>query len=37
MTRKVSEYFAAGAKQVWHHFPVTKSPKVFHFPTETAV
>ena len=34
MARKVSEYFASGARQVWHMFPETQIIIVFYSPTE---
>ena len=34
MARKVSEYFASGARQVWHMFPETQTITVFRSPTE---
>ena len=34
MTRKVGEYFASGARQVWHMFPETKTLIVFRSPTD---
>lgn len=33
MTRKVGEYFASGAQQVWHMFPETQTVKVFRSPS----
>ena len=35
MTRKVQEYFAGGAVQVWHVFPERQEVVVFTSPTET--
>src|SRR5439155_23476399 len=35
MNRKIEEYFAAGAQQVWHLFPETQQAKVYRSPTET--
>jgi len=35
MTRKVREYFDAGAEQVWHLFPEEQQVIVFTSPTET--
>lgn len=35
MTRKIEEYFDAGAKQVWHLFPETESLTVFTSPSDT--
>src|SRR5207253_8420969 len=35
MNRKIEEYFAAGAQQVWHQIPETQQAKVYHSPTET--
>jgi Uma2 family endonuclease len=34
MERKLREYFAAGAKQVWHMFPESQTVRVFTSPTE---
>ena len=34
MARKVEEYFASGAQQVWHLFPETKTLKVFRSPLD---
>lgn len=34
MERKLQEYFASGAKRVWHMFPETQTIKVFVSPTE---
>jgi Uma2 family endonuclease len=34
MARKVEEYFASGARQVWHLFPETQTLKVFRAPTD---
>ena len=36
MTRKVEEYFAAGAQQVWHLFPERQQAKVYRSPIEVA-
>ena len=36
MTRKVAEYFGAGAEQVWHLFPETKQVTVYFSPFDTA-
>jgi Uma2 family endonuclease len=36
MERKLREYFAAGAEQVWHLFPDTQQVTVFFSPSETA-
>lgn len=33
MARKVGEYFASGAKQVWHMFPETQTLIVFRAPS----
>jgi Uma2 family endonuclease len=33
--RKVGEYFASGARQVWHMFPDKQTLTVFDSPTET--
>ena len=35
MARKVREYFAGGAEQVWHIFPEVEQIVVFTSPTET--
>ena len=35
-TRKVAEYFGAGAEQVWHLFPDTKRVTVYYSPIHTA-
>ena len=35
MARKVREYFAGGAEQVWHIFPEAEQIVVFTSPTET--
>jgi Uma2 family endonuclease len=35
MTRKVAEYFATGAQQVWHLFPESMRARVYRSPTET--
>lgn len=35
MARKVEEYFASGAQQVWHMFPETKTLIVFRLSSET--
>ena len=35
MARKVGEYFASGAQQVWHMFPETKTVIVFRSPLES--
>jgi Uma2 family endonuclease len=35
MERKLREYFAAGAEQVWHLFPDTQQVTVFFSPSET--
>ena len=34
MARKVGEYFASGAQQVWHMFPETQTIQVFRSPVE---
>lgn len=34
MTRKVGEYFASGARQVWHMYPETLTIKVFRSPSD---
>ena len=34
MTRKVGEYFASSAQQVWHLFPETQTLKVFRSPSD---
>ena len=34
MSRKVGEYFASGAKQVWQMFPETQTLKVFRSPSD---
>jgi Uma2 family endonuclease len=34
MSRKVREYFAAGARQVWHLFPESQTVRVYTSPTE---
>ena len=34
MQRKISEYFASGAQQVWHMFPETQTVTVYTAPTE---
>lgn len=34
-SRKVSEYFEAGAEQVWHLFPVSRSAVVFTAPEKS--
>lgn len=36
MRRKVEEYFASGAEQVWHMFPETQTLTVYTSPTEAA-
>jgi Uma2 family endonuclease len=36
MMRKVQEYFASGAQQVWHLFPETQQATLFQSPTESA-
>jgi len=36
MARKVAEYFASGARQVWHMFPETQTIKVFRSPADVA-
>lgn len=33
MQKKLDEYFAAGARQVWHLFPETQTVKIFTSPT----
>ena len=35
MARKVREYFASGAREVWHMFPETQTVTVFHSPTNS--
>ena len=35
MARKVREYFAAGASQVWHLFPETEQVVIFTAPTQS--
>lgn len=37
MARKVEEYFASGAQQVWHMFPEMRTVKVFRSPSEARV
>lgn len=37
MARKVEEYFASGAQQVWHMLPETQTVKVFRSPSEARV
>jgi Uma2 family endonuclease len=37
MTRKVDEYFASGAQQVWHMFPETLAVKVFRSPSDVTM
>ncbi len=37
MARKVDEYFASGAQQVWHMFPETQTVKVFRSPSDARV
>ncbi len=34
MARKMEEYFASGAQQVWHMFPETKTLLVFRSPSD---
>ena len=34
MARKVAEYFASGAQQVWHMFPETQTIRVFRSPSD---
>lgn len=34
MARKVKEYFASGAQQVWHMFPETQTIRVFRSPSD---
>lgn len=36
MTRKIGEYFASGARQVWHLFPETRTLRVFRSPSDVA-
>lgn len=35
--RKVEEYFASGAQQVWHMFPETRTVKVFRSPSDVTI
>jgi Uma2 family endonuclease len=37
MVRKVEEYFASGAEQVWHLFPETQTLIVYTSPTASAL
>ena len=37
MARKVVEYFASGAQEVWHLYPETQSLTVFHSPTDSLI
>ena len=37
MARKVEDYFASGACQVWHMFPETQTIQVFRSPSDAAV
>ena len=34
MTQKINEYFASGAVQVWHLFPLAEKARVYKSPTE---
>jgi len=34
MARKLEEYFAAGAQQVWHLFPETQQAKIYRSPVD---
>lgn len=37
MARKVEEYFASGARLVWHMFPETKTLVVFRSPSDATI